>query len=192
MQPKYLMNLSADSSKDLASELVHYAFINEVAIKASLCLFFNKLWVPAFLSLIFLIFWTSHVGGQREGSGVPRGRHLPSPGPRAGFRDHSVRRRSREGPGVGAVTAASGGTADGILRPGTEGADERRDKYGKHGGPRPPGNHPSGKRGDGRNRSHLSLGGGGGGAEGPRMCSATPRSKAVEVWHFLSKRAITP
>lgn len=84
-----------------------------------------------------------------------------------------MRRRSREGPGVGAVTAASGGTADGILRPGTEGADERRDKYGKHGGPRPPGNHPSGKRGDGRNRGHLSLGGGGGGRR-DRGCVQRP------------------
>lgn len=32
-------NLSADTSKDLASELVHYAFINEVRVKAFLFLF---------------------------------------------------------------------------------------------------------------------------------------------------------
>lgn len=37
------MKLSADTSKDLASELVHYAFINEVDGKASLFLHFNDL-----------------------------------------------------------------------------------------------------------------------------------------------------
>lgn len=30
----FMLTLSADTSKDLASELVHYAFINEVDIKA--------------------------------------------------------------------------------------------------------------------------------------------------------------
>lgn len=39
----FCMKLSADTSKDLASELVHYAFINEVDGKASLILHFNDL-----------------------------------------------------------------------------------------------------------------------------------------------------
>lgn len=38
-----LVKLSADTSKDLASELVHYAFINEVDTKVNLFLFFIKI-----------------------------------------------------------------------------------------------------------------------------------------------------
>lgn len=37
-----LVKLSADTSKDLASELVHYAFINEVDTKVNLFLFFKN------------------------------------------------------------------------------------------------------------------------------------------------------
>lgn len=58
----FCMKLSADTSKDLASELVHYAFINEVDGKASLILHFNDLGTSTaaiysfFFSFIFYLF----------------------------------------------------------------------------------------------------------------------------------------
>lgn len=51
------MKLSADTSKDLASELVHYAFINEVDGKASLFLHFNDLGTSTAVIYYFFLFF---------------------------------------------------------------------------------------------------------------------------------------
>uniref|UniRef100_A0A3P9CRT1 Nuclear receptor binding protein 2b n=1 Tax=Maylandia zebra TaxID=106582 RepID=A0A3P9CRT1_9CICH len=53
----FCMKLSADTSKDLASELVHYAFINEVDGKASLFLHFNDLGTSTAVIYSFFLFF---------------------------------------------------------------------------------------------------------------------------------------